>query len=162
RVPDPDRDRDARPTHDGVRPSVDQSRDRRGPVSPPKKEKRMNGSTTITPARTALMLMDFQPAILAAIGDTDTLLNRAHAAQSWARSERVQIVYVRIAFTLEDFALAPSHNKAFAAVAEKRFLADGTPEAAIHESFEVRDDDIVVRKTRFGFSTTGLYPSLHS
>jgi nicotinamidase-related amidase len=70
----------------------------------------MNGSTTITPARTALMLMDFQPAILA-IGDTDTLLNRAHAAQSWARPERVQIVYVRIAFTLEDFALIPSHNK---------------------------------------------------
>jgi nicotinamidase-related amidase len=123
----------------------------------------MNGSTTITPARTALMLMDFQPAILAAIGDTDTLLNRAHAAQSWARSERVQIVYVRVAFTLEGFALIPSHNKAFAAVAEKRFLADGSPEAAIHESFEVRDDDIVVRKTRFGaFSTTGLYPSLHS
>src|SRR4029077_4293628 len=82
RVPDPDRDRDARPTHDGVRPSVDQSRDRRGPVSPPKKEKRMNGSTTITPARTALMLMDFQPAILAEISDTDTLLKRAHAAEA--------------------------------------------------------------------------------
>ena len=123
----------------------------------------MNGSTTIAPARTALMLMDFQPAILAATGDADTLLKRAHAAQSWARSERVQIVYVRVAFTLEDFALIPSHNKAFAAVAEKRFLADGSPEAAIHESFEVRDDDIVVRKTRFGaFSTTGLYSSLHS
>jgi nicotinamidase-related amidase len=117
----------------------------------------------IKPENTALLLMDFQPAILAGIADTDILLDRAHAALAWARSEKVRVVYVRVAFAPEDFAEIPPHNKAFAAVAANQFLADGSPESNIHESFDVQDDDIVVRKTRFGaFSTTDLYTSLHS
>jgi nicotinamidase-related amidase len=43
--------------------------------------------------------MDFQPAILAAIGDTESLLARAQDALAWARSEQVRVVYVRVAFT---------------------------------------------------------------
>jgi hypothetical protein len=34
----------------------------------------------ITPASTALMLMDFQPMILGSITDADALLDRAHAS----------------------------------------------------------------------------------
>jgi nicotinamidase-related amidase len=117
----------------------------------------------ITPERTALVLMDFQPAILASIGDSETLLARAQVALSWARSERVRVVYVRVAFTPDDFAAIPTHNKAFAAVAEHKLLADGSPGSEIHDSLDVRDEDIVVRKTRFGaFSTTDLYATLHS
>jgi hypothetical protein len=57
----------------------------------------------------------------------------------------------------------PNHNKAFATVAANRFLLDGSPETETHDSLEVRDNDIVVRKTRFGaFSTTDLYAILHS
>jgi nicotinamidase-related amidase/predicted MFS family arabinose efflux permease len=134
-------------------------------LSPNHREEHPHMSTSIPPivaARTALLLMDFQPAVLGAIGDTETLLARAHAALSWARAEHVRVVYVRVAFAPEDFAAIPTHNKAFAAVAENRFLADGSPESAIDESFEVQDDDIVVRKTRFGaFSTTDLYARLH-
>jgi nicotinamidase-related amidase len=116
----------------------------------------------IAPASTALLLMDLQPAVLAAIGDTESLLARAQDALAWARSAQVRVVYVRVAFTTEDFEAIPTHNKAFTAVAEHRLLADGSPETQIHEAFEVRDDDIVVRKTRFGaFSTTNLYASLH-
>ena len=116
----------------------------------------------IAPANTALLLMDFQPAILAAIGDTDSLLARAQDALAWARSEQIRVVYVRVAFTPEDFEAIPTHNKAFAAVAANKLLADGSPETRIHDAFEVRDDDIVVRKTRFGaFSTTDLYARLH-
>ncbi len=116
----------------------------------------------IAPASTALLLTDFQPAILAAIGDTERLLARAQDALAWARSEQVRVVYVRVAFTPEDFEAVPTHNKAFAAVAENRFLADDSPETQIHEAFEAQDDDIVVRKTRFGaFSTTDLYARLH-
>jgi nicotinamidase-related amidase len=67
-----------------------------------------------------------------------------------------------VAFTPEDFEAVPTHNKAFAAVGENKFLAAGGPETQIHEAFEVQDDDIVVRKTRFGaFSTTDLYARLH-
>jgi nicotinamidase-related amidase len=117
----------------------------------------------IIPARTALLLMDFQPPMLAGVPDAETLLARARAALAWARSERVRVVYVHVAFTPEDFDAVPTHNKAFAAVAQNKFLADGSPESEIHPSLDVQQDDIVVRKTRFGaFSTTDLYGTLHS
>jgi len=114
------------------------------------------------PSSTALLLMDFQPAILAAIAEPDALLERAAAALEWARSQKVQVCYVRVAFTDEDYAAVPSHSKAFAAVAENKYLPADSPEAQIHESLEVQAGDIVVRKVRFGpFSTTDLYASLH-
>jgi nicotinamidase-related amidase len=117
----------------------------------------------IAPERTALLLMDFQRAILASIGDSATLLARAQVALSWARSERVRVVYVRVAFTPDDFAAIPTRNKAFAPVAEHKLLADGSPGSEIHDSLDVRDEDIVVRKTRVGaFSTTDLDATLHS
>ncbi len=117
----------------------------------------------IVPAKTALMLMDFQPAILASLGDAEELLAHAHAALEWARSENVRVVYVRVAFTAEDYTMIPTHNAVFAAAAANKMLADGTPETAIHKSFEIREGDTVVRKTRFGaFSTTDLYTHLHA
>ncbi|HEX3962525.1 MAG TPA: cysteine hydrolase [Trebonia sp.] len=119
--------------------------------------------SSIVPSSTALLLMDFEPAVLAAVPDPDTLLARTQAALSWARSQQVQVCYVRVAFTDEDFGAVPSHSKAFAAIAQNRFLAADSPEAQIHESLEVRDEDVVVRKTRFGaFSTTDLYASLRA
>jgi len=117
----------------------------------------------VDPSKTALLLMDFQPAILASIAESDGLLGTARTALAWARSQAVQVCYVRVAFAEEDYRAVPGHSKAFAAVAQNRFLAADSPEAQIHESLEVRDDDIVVRKTRFGaFSTTGLYPRLRA
>jgi nicotinamidase-related amidase len=117
----------------------------------------------IIPARTALLLMDFQPPMLAGVPDAETLLARARAAVAWARSEQVRVVYVHVAFAPEDFDAVPTHNKAFAAVAQNKFLADGSPESEIHPSLDVQQDDIVVRKTRFGaFSTTDLYGTLRS
>ena len=117
----------------------------------------------IAPPSTALLLMDFQPAILAAVAEADTLLDRAAAALSWARSAGVQVCYVRVGFADEDFAAVPAHSKSFAAVAQNRFLAADSPDTQIHEALEVRGEDIVVRKTRFGaFSTTDLYASLHA
>lgn len=119
--------------------------------------------TPITPERTALLLMDFQPAVLAAVADTESLLERARAALSWARSANVRVIHVRVAFAPDDYAAVPTRNKTFAAVAANRILADGSPEFEIHDSLEVREGDIVVRKTRFGaFSTTDLHAGLHS
>jgi nicotinamidase-related amidase/predicted MFS family arabinose efflux permease len=134
---------------------------------PPRKESnRMSEPTTPTvdPAQTALLLMDYQNAMLGMIGDgAAPLLGRARQALAWARKNDVQVVYVRVAFAADDFAEIPPHSKAFAAVAASRFLLDGSPEAALHESLEVRDGDIVVRKTRFGaFSTTELYRELRA
>jgi nicotinamidase-related amidase len=117
--------------------------------------------TPIIPAQTALLLMDFQAPMLAAVSDGEKLLTRARAALSWARAEKARVVYVRVAFAPEDFAAVPTHSKAFATTAQNKFLADGSPESEIDPSLEVQADDIVVRKTRFGaFSTTDLYATL--
>ncbi|MFF1678076.1 cysteine hydrolase family protein [Streptomyces sp. NPDC058256] len=112
----------------------------------------------LDPSRTALLLMDFQPAVLAAVPDADQVLSRAHTALSWARSNGVQVAHVRVAFTAEDFAAVPVRNKTFSPVAQNGFLADGSPEAALHDSFDVHEQDITVRKIRIGAfaSTTDL------
>lgn len=117
---------------------------------------------TFTPSRTALLLMDFQPAVLAAVPDGKDVLERARQALSWARSHDVRVVHVRVAFAPEDFADVPDRNKTFAPVARQGFLADGGPEVDLHDSIDVQDHDIHVRKVRIGaFSpTTGLHPTL--
>jgi nicotinamidase-related amidase len=117
----------------------------------------------VNPARTALLLMDFQPAVLPRLADPETLLARASDALTWARKNQVQVCFVRVAFTEQDFRSVPSHSKAFAAVSQNRLLAADSPQTQIHPSLEVRDEDIVVRKTRFGaFSTTDLDADLRS
>ncbi|WP_329459862.1 MFS transporter [Streptomyces sp. NBC_01497] len=118
-------------------------------------------SPAIVPARTALLLMDYQNAVLGSIADAEPVLDHARQALAWARDHDIQVVHVRVAFAEEDFDEIPAHSKSFAAIAESRFLLDGSPEAALHASLEVRTSDIVVRKTRFGaFSTTELYRDL--
>ncbi|MFJ3218317.1 cysteine hydrolase family protein [Kitasatospora sp. NPDC086801] len=104
----------------------------------------------IDPARTALLLMDFQPAVLGAVPDPEGLLARAGEALAWARAHGAHVVLVRVAFAEADLAAVPARNKAFARVAEAGYLADGHPATAVHESLETREDDVTVRKTRFG------------
>ncbi|MEV6036817.1 hypothetical protein AB0L65_37090 [Nonomuraea sp. NPDC052116] len=69
----------------------------------------------LDPERTALLLMDFQPAIISALPDHEELLGRARTALAWAREHGVKVVFVRVAFTAEDYDAIPRHNKAFAA-----------------------------------------------
>jgi hypothetical protein len=103
----------------------------------------------IIPARTALLLMDFQAPMLNGVPDAETLLARARVALAWARSEHVRVVYVRVAFAPEDFDAVPAHNRAFAAVAQNKFqrrsvdaerrpalLADPGTENSRHLPFE--------------------------
>ena len=90
--------------------------------------------TPIDPAKTALLLMDFQNAMLAGLAEAEGLLDRTRAALSWARSEKIQVCYVRVAFTDEDYRAVPAHSKTFAGVAQNKFLAADSPEAQVHDS----------------------------
>ena len=45
---------------------------------------------TIDARRTALMLMDFQPAILGQVPDRDALMDKAQIALGWARAHGVK------------------------------------------------------------------------
>jgi nicotinamidase-related amidase len=121
-----------------------------------KEDARMTANAlALDPTRTALLMMDFQPAVLAAVPDGEQALDRARAALSWARSHDVQVAHVRVAFSPDDHAAVPVGNKAFAPIAAGALLADGSPETALHESIDVHQTDILVRKTRIGAFASG-------
>jgi nicotinamidase-related amidase len=111
----------------------------------------------LDPRRTALLIMDYQPAILGRLDDQDALLTLAAGAIDLARQAGITIGYVRVAFTDEDYEQIPEANTMFAGVARDRALHHQAPETQIHGQLEPRPGDIVVRKTRVGaFSTTDL------
>src|SRR6476659_10050764 len=80
---------------------------------------------TIDARRTALMLMDFQPAILGQVPDRDALMDKAQIALGWARAYGVKVVFVRVAFVPDDYDAIPHHHKAFGAVKQNRLFAEG-------------------------------------
>jgi nicotinamidase-related amidase len=120
----------------------------------------------IDPERTALLVMDYQQAIVGRIADADELLARMRAAIDLARARGVTIGYVRVALTDEERDAVPDRNKSFSALAAagrgSGMHADA-PETAVHDAVAPEADDIVVRKQRVGpFSTTDLADQLAS
>lgn len=113
---------------------------------------------TLDPARTAVLVMDFQPGILANLPDPETALARAAAAIEIARGSGATVGYVRVAFTPEDLEGLPETSGMGARVAGAGLRLDvASPQTAVHERLAPVDGDIVVRKTRVGaFSTTDL------
>ena len=96
----------------------------------------------LDPPRTALLVLDLQPATLAALpgAGRDALVAR-----------------VRIGFTEADWRAAPERNKAFAPLATLRLLHHAAPETSFHGRLAPQEHDIVVRKVRHGaMSTTDL------
>jgi nicotinamidase-related amidase len=111
----------------------------------------------VEPARTALLVMDYQPAILGRLDRADELLTRAARMIGAARQCRITVGYVRVAFTDADYAAIPSTNKMFSGLASSRMMPADAPESAIHPAVAPQAGDIIVRKTRVGvFSTTDL------
>jgi len=112
--------------------------------------------------KTALLVMDYQPALLNSLPKSDELLTRVAAAISMARDRGVQIGYVRVAFNDSDYAAIPDTNKTLIGVATARRMYHEDPETAIHKCVAPQAGDIIVRKTRIGaFSTTDLHQQLH-
>jgi nicotinamidase-related amidase len=112
----------------------------------------------IDPARTALLVMDYQAGILGSLDDADALVDRANAALALVRSRGGHIGYVRVAFEDADLAAFPETSSMGARVASiGDRLRAGSPASQIDERVAPRDGDVVVRKVRVGaFSTTDL------
>jgi nicotinamidase-related amidase len=110
------------------------------------------------PAKSALLLMDFQNAIVGMVGDgAPALLERAQKARAAAKAAGMAVMHVRVAFTDADYAAVSERNKSFAALVKSRFLTDGSEPAAIHSALAPASDEEVFAKTRVGaFSTTNL------
>jgi nicotinamidase-related amidase len=117
----------------------------------------------IRPARAALLVMDYQNAMVANVADSDALLARAAAVIAAAREHAMTIAYVRVAFSDADFEAIPATNTSFSVLSSARRLHDASPEAAIHAAVAPDTNDIIVRKTRVGaFSTTDLEEQLRA
>jgi nicotinamidase-related amidase len=111
----------------------------------------------IDPQHAALLIMDYQPGILARLDDADTLLERASEAIAVARRRGVQVGYVRVAFEDDDYEAVPLTNKSFARLRDVRANHAQSPDTAVHDRVSPEPGDIVVRKVRVGaFSTTDL------
>ncbi len=118
---------------------------------------------TIDPKQTALLVMDYQTAIIGRLGDADELLSRMAKVIETARGRGIQIGYVRVAFDDDDYAAIPEANKIFAGIKSNRQMSDKSPETAIDERIAPAAGDIIVRKTRVGaFSTTDLDEQLRA
>jgi len=117
----------------------------------------------IVPARSILLVMDYQAAILGSFSGSEELLAHVAAAVSTARDRGVQIGYVRVAFEDADYAAIPRTNKSFSAAAAERRMCSTAPESAIHPAVGPQPGDLEVRKTRVGaFSTTDLDQQLRA
>ena len=116
---------------------------------------------TIDRSSSALLVMDYQPAILGRLGDAEALLGRAVRAIDLARRAGLHVGHVRVAFVPADVAKVPATNAAFSQAAA--MMPADAPHTQFHERVAPRAGDIVVRKTRVGaFSTTDLDAQLRA
>lgn len=119
----------------------------------------MSTIPALDPARTALLVLDCQPAILGLLpeGDSEALLGRIEGAIADVRAAGGTVAYVRAGFTEADWAAIPATNRSFAPIAQHRLMHHADPGTAVHERLAPRSGDLVVRKIRHGgLSTTDL------
>jgi len=123
----------------------------------------MTDAPAIDPARSALLVMDYQLSVVGMIDDADALLGRAASAVAAARAAGMTVGYVRVAFDDQDYAAIPDTNKTFSALAGGRRLHDTDPGTTIDPRVAPGPGDIIVRKVRVGaFSTTDLDEQLRA
>ncbi|NUW41386.1 cysteine hydrolase family protein [Nonomuraea rhodomycinica] len=115
---------------------------------------------TLDPRTSALLVMDYQPAILASLpgsAEPEALLSRVADAIAGMRAHGAVIAHVRVGFTEADWAAIPPANKTFSFVARQRLMHHEEPGTAFHDRLVPEPGDITVRKTRYGaLSTTDL------
>lgn len=121
-----------------------------------------DASPILDPQRTALLVMDYQQAIVGMIEDSDALVERAAEAIDLVRERGGHIGYVRVAFTAADLQDVPPTSSMGARIASgPQPFMDDSPTTQIDPRVAPHDGDIIVRKTRVGaFSTTDLAQQL--
>ena len=97
---------------------------------------------------TALLLMDFQVAIVERFADeAEPLLAAVGRAAAGARANGIPVVYVRVAFRPGAPEVSPN-NRVFAALADSSAFVEDGPRTQIHPSLAPRPRDVVVDKKR--------------
>jgi nicotinamidase-related amidase len=116
----------------------------------------------IDPAKTALLVMDYQHGILERIDGAASLLARAKQTLALIREHGVHVGYVRVAFADGEAPSGAMGRRIGREAALTTFHAD-SPATQIHDEIAPEDGDIIVRKTRVGaFGTTDLHDQLRA
>jgi nicotinamidase-related amidase len=119
---------------------------------------------TINPARTAVLIMDYENDIVGMLPEDvrSPLIERASAILKEARQAKIQIIYVVVRFR-DGYPEVNLQNKLFSSLKQSSRLVEGTPGAEIDARVTPQPGDIVVTKRRVGaFSTTDLETILRS
>lgn len=119
----------------------------------------MSDQLNLDPARTALLVMDYQVGLLGRLPEADALLGRAQTAIEAVRARGGHIGWVRVAFDDADIdGIPPSSVMARLVTPDRRAaLHPDAPDSQLHAGLHPQLDDITVRKTRVGaFTTTDL------
>lgn len=116
----------------------------------------------IDPAKTALLVMDYQNGIFERVAGGDPLLAGAQQTIALIRDHGGTIGYVRVGFADGEVPSGTMGRRIGREAALTMFHAD-SPGTQIHDEIAPRDGDIVVRKIRVGpFGTTDLHEQLQA
>jgi nicotinamidase-related amidase len=119
---------------------------------------------SLDPRRTALVVMDYQVALIDNFDERDALVASMAEAIATVRAAGGQVAYVRVAFEDADLEAVPATSMMAPTIATRgKDLHNDSPASAIHPGVAPEPGDIVVRKTRVGaFSTTDLHAQLQA
>ncbi len=119
---------------------------------------------TVDPAKTAVLIMDYENDILGMIPEDarTALVERANTVLREARKAKIIIIYVTVRFR-QGYPEINLQNKLFSSLKESGRLLEGTVGAEIDSRIAPQPGDIMVTKRRVGaFSTTDLETILRS
>jgi nicotinamidase-related amidase len=116
----------------------------------------------IDPAKTALLVMDYQNGIVERVEGAEALLAGAKQAIGLIRARGGTVGYVRVGFADGEAPTGTMGQRIGREAALTTFHADA-PATQIHDDITPENGDIVVRKTRVGpFGTTDLHEQLQA
>jgi nicotinamidase-related amidase len=124
----------------------------------------MEPAFTIAPARTALLIMDYQNDIVGMLPEETRgpMVERAGEILKEARKAKIPVIYIVVRFR-DGYPEVNAQNKLFSSLKQSGRLLEGTPGAEIDQRVAPQPGDIVVTKRRVGaFSTTDLETILRS
>jgi nicotinamidase-related amidase len=101
---------------------------------------------TVATDSTALLVMDFQRAIVDRLGD-DHLIARAGRAAQAARAAGTAVIFVRVAFR-DGYPEVAASNRTFSALVSRGGFTEDSPETQIDPRLGPQGSDLVVTKRR--------------
>jgi nicotinamidase-related amidase len=123
----------------------------------------MNDKLALDPKTSALLVMDFQTAIVDGfVADKDALLGRTTQLLDAARKAGMRVIYVVVAFR-PGYPEASPRNQSFRAIRDSGRFVEGSAGTEVHATVAPRPSEVVVTKHRVSaFAGTDLEVILRS